>query len=1125
MRYSGLVLAGMLLASIASADVFEASFDKDLAAQHLGQPLLGELLPGAEMAAEGLRGGGLRVSDKGGAKFRLPEALSLKQGALQLWVKPSFGTRDAARHWLVCDSQARFKIFKHTDGNTYFQLRTDTGGVHAKATVSWIPDQWQHLGVTWTNLNSGTDNGLLQLWINGSVKATLTGNFPVKSFGDTLFVGCDEKGQESAASLLDELRISAEPRMVVDFPEGLAPGHDPRSFALSTRGARVTASSELLGFKGKDYPASAMIDGEVSGVYWASDFIRGTAKGDQWLEVELARPERVGRISLYMVSSSPKMLTDKFRLFVWANEGWHKVADEQNYTKLVEPDNVLSRYSQAFGVYTATFTPLTTQKVRLEIPGTTVRLHEIEVLPPATEAAPMKTTLAAAGPVYQFDFGTNASPVAKGWLPVTNTTLYSDSAGCGWQSADNIVAVDRSTGDPVKRDFLAAARADNAPVSNTFTIKLPNGQYALGLVSGDSEFDFQPFSISANGKRIATDIATADRAEARVTRSIVNVTTGKLDLTFAGAHSWLVNAVVVAPVTQLEQVNAALTEAVDAFAIGAPELLSGLREIKPDAPAKVAAPTATDMQRGYQVFARGGYLGTIYRDEVPAAGESITELKLAATPGEYEPASFTLHALQTLQGARVEVSELKGPGTIPASAWTVRAVEYMPQRFKMSVRDGWAVMPEILRPQDHWGDMWLSTGKNQQYWLTVQVPAEAAPGDYAGEVTIRTSAGTQKLPLQLTVYPFKLTTPKNQNLGIYYYAGTNMASSASGADRIERLVLADLRDMREHGLNFVVINLPGEAINWTADPVTFDLSHLQWMMKLTRQVGGFDGVFPIYMGGAWKADRPDAVQVVQNLIKTIETERKAQGWPEFLYYLVDEPFGGQKLEDAVAPYQAARGVPGVRTYCTVSGAAGERLAPWLDVRCHATSGSTGYYWPEVYDKAMADKDEYWWYSNCTREFPAVMRFKAGFHHIKSKATGQTYWHYRNLIGSGFCDFDGGPGDYVTSYPGVDGPVATIQWECHREGLDDAKYVWALETLIAQAAQSDRPETRAAGAEAARVLAQVREQTIIDLRHYEQKYGSDLAFHYVSEWPPGKYDEMRRTIVEQILKLRQPGLAL
>ena len=42
-------------------------------------------------------------------------------------------------------------------------------------------------------------------------------------------------------------------------------------------------------------------------------------------------------------------------------------------------------------------------------------------------------------------------------------------------------------------------------------------------------------------------------------------------------------------------------------------------------------------------------------------------------------------------------------------------------------------------------------------------------------------------------------------------------------------------------------------------------------------------------------------------------------------------------------------------------------------------------------------------------------------------------------------------------------------------------------------------------------------------YYEQKYDDDLAFHYVSDWPPAKYDESRQAIAEQIIKLLEAGV--
>ncbi len=295
-------------------------------------------------------------------------------------------------------------------------------------------------------------------------------------------------------------------------------------------------------------------------------------------------------------------------------------------------------------------------------------------------------------------------------------------------------------------------------------------------------------------------------------------------------------------------------------------------------------------------------------------------------------------------------------------------------------------------------------------------------------------------------------------------------------------------------------------------------------MGLIMEAGGFTGPFPVYMPSVWKADREDRDAVVRRFVEALEGLRKKEGWPELLYYPVDEPFDGKRLDEALPQYEAFSKVGGIRTYCTVSQEAAQRLAPFLNVRCHATSAHTGYWWPAVYASAMKDGDAFWWYSNCTREYPAVMRFKAGFHHWKSRATGQFYWHYRAAGRSAFCDFDSGPGDHITSYPGVDGPVPTIQWECHREGIDDARYAYTLELLLDACKDTASPKLRAAVSHASAVLDSIREQTHIDLHYYEKKYGNDLAFHYLSDWPPARYDRNRRALANAILALLGAGAA-
>ena len=55
-----------------------------------------------------------------------------------------------------------------------------------------------------------------------------------------------------------------------------------------------------------------------------------------------------------------------------------------------------------------------------------------------------------------------------------------------------------------------------------------------------------------------------------------------------------------------------------------------------------------------------------------------------------------------------------------------------------------------------------------------------------------------------------------------------------------------------------------------------------------------------------------------------------------------------------------------------------------------------------------------------------------------------------------------------------------------------------------------------------MLARVRGDVQSDLHFYEKQYGNDLAFHYISHWPPAQYDRNRRALADAIMALRAAG---
>ncbi len=101
----------------------------------------------------------------------------------------------------------------------------------------------------------------------------------------------------------------------------------------------------------------------------------------------------------------------------------------------------------------------------------------------------------------------------------------------------------------------------------------------------------------------------------------------------------------------------------------------------------------------------------------------------------------------------------------------------------------------------------LTTGRNQQFWITVHMPSNAVPGTYSSQLTlIADGADIGKLTLKANVHPFVLPRPRtNYDIDREYY-GTWMHHImldhhvALGKNRAqaEKRLLAELKNMAAH---------------------------------------------------------------------------------------------------------------------------------------------------------------------------------------------------------------------------------------------------------------------------------------------------------------------------------------
>jgi len=103
-------------------------------------------------------------------------------------------------------------------------------------------------------------------------------------------------------------------------------------------------------------------------------------------------------------------------------------------------------------------------------------------------------------------------------------------------------------------------------------------------------------------------------------------------------------------------------------------------------------------------------------------------VRLAATPGEFEPANFAVFPLRELKNVYAELTDFEANNGrfLPASIADFRVVRCWPQRTDWRAKT-FHVIPELLEQRE---TVDLAPGSTRQFYVIVRVPENAAPGYY-----------------------------------------------------------------------------------------------------------------------------------------------------------------------------------------------------------------------------------------------------------------------------------------------------------------------------------------------------------------------------------------------------------
>jgi len=538
-------------------------------------------------------------------------------------------------------------------------------------------------------------------------------------------------------------------------------------------------------------------------------------------------------------------------------------------------------------------------------------------------------------------------------------------------------------------------------------------------------------------------------------------------------------------------------------------------------------------------------------------------VSLSAARGEFEPVQVILRPERQGELLSAEFSPL-------SQAWSRAA--------PITVRMDEVAYVEVTHPTDSTGKpgwypdplpplrlpLALSAGKNQPLWLTFHVAREARPGDYHGELRLKTSLGDVKVPLRVHVYDFAL--PEETHLQSALGLGTHFINQYHGLHQPEdkaavfEKYLANFAEHRISPYSFYAyapmdIRFVGEGTNKHAklDFTQFDPAAARWLdgahfstfQLPLRGMGG--GTFHSRHLGeleGFKEGTPEFARLFGDYLSQIETHLRERNWLSKAFtYWFDEPAPKDFEFVAEGMKRLHAAAPGIKRMLTVEPE--PPLLGQVDIWC----GLTPKWTPELVRERRQAGEEVWWYICCGPHAPYVTEFidhpgtelrlwpwqswQYGVRGILIWET--TYWTSSAAFPppklqdpwtdpmsykSGYDQKSGqigywGNGDGRFLYPPrrepaagqpacLEAPINSLRWENLRDGMEDYEYLWLLqqgvERELAWRGETDLYRQ-------ARELLKVPDEVSVDLTHFTTDPRRILA---------------RRDRVARMIERLQPG---
>ncbi|MBS0182875.1 MAG: hypothetical protein JSS39_10775 [Nitrospira sp.] len=458
-----------------------------------------------------------------------------------------------------------------------------------------------------------------------------------------------------------------------------------------------------------------------------------------------------------------------------------------------------------------------------------------------------------------------------------------------------------------------------------------------------------------------------------------------------------------------------------------------------------------------------------FSDPVPNV-RSGNDLSLVAARGEVESGSFVLRSgSNPLRGVTVEVNDLvstSGQELIEATSIDVSVVKCWFQAggtIDRTVEGTKRLVPELLlhNPElvqvdyEHQVNLVKNLPSiedserlvafdqpkqfNQQFWITLHVPKQTLPGFYTSTVRLSFDVSsrreTQQFALQLQVLPFELPEPII-DYAMFYKGQLNSfaATQVSTYNKSPGQMLADFRDMREHGLTNVAIEDDISPTGPTAD----SMKKVKETVALMREAG-FNNTRMLYID--WELRASDNRSLYTQKLRDLLTIAKQKGFSELFVYNRDEQQAEALLKGRLS-FETAH-EEGVKNFVATSGKSILKMAGLLDVIILRRKD-----WRNT-DLARQVGMESWAYADPQggEERPFTYRSIYGVRLWAEGFDGVCEYTYQSATRKERTGWNDWGHDrwrpHTMSYATRTRPIRTLQWEGWREGIDDVRYLTML----------------------------------------------------------------------------------